>query len=130
MKMRKITAILFVSALAMASINARATDTSGAAQLETNPPSTEGALTADQIPPITQKPASNINNNPQGGTQPTTGVMTPTGGNSTGVPAAPTNQPMNAVPASPNTGNASNPTTTGNALPPTPAAVNPNLPRQ
>jgi hypothetical protein len=149
MKMLKITAILLFSASALISVNARAIDTSGAAQLEASPPSAEGALTADQIPPITQKPATTINNNPQGGAQPATGIMTPTGGNAQGTPAAPTSLPMNPVRASPTTGNATNPApagkatnpattgnpsnpaaTTGNAQPPAPAAVNPNLPRQ
>jgi hypothetical protein len=99
------------------SVNALA-DTSGAAQLDTTPPTAEGPMTTEQTPAIIAKTYNNTNNNPQGNaTPPKTSVMSPTGGNAANAPMAPSGQsipgsaaPNNApVPASPTNPNANLP---------------------
>jgi hypothetical protein len=83
-------------------MNATALDTSGVAQLDTTPPPAEGAISPDQTPPISNaKPAAprpTMNNNPQGGGTPQTGVMTPTGGNPITPPNVSANMPEGPPP--------------------------------
>jgi hypothetical protein len=138
MKTIKTTLGLLLAVTACAGTLAYATDSSGAAQLDTSLQPPEGAIPVDQTPPISSKPALN-NNNPQGG--PPSQPMTPTGGNaqrgmpapsaSAGAPAAPsgsTGAPIGTpsapvgTPSAPNTA-AGNPHTLPTAPQPAPAGT-------
>jgi hypothetical protein len=89
MKLYKKMAVLLLCVGGIFAVNVEALDTSGVAQLETTPPSAEGALPTEQTPPILTK----TNNNPQGGAAPQARTTAPT--NSGTAPQAGTTAPTN-----------------------------------
>jgi hypothetical protein len=102
---------IFILALCFGSsfsVNAIA-DTSGAAQLETTPPSAEGPMTTEQTPAIIAKTYNNSNNNPQGNATPPKSAMSPTNGNPANPPIGSSGAPLPSsapVPSSPTNPNA------------------------